>query len=341
MNKAEIADAIEDFADAAYRAFQAGLDGLELHSSNGYLINQFLSSAINQRGESDYGGEIGDPSIPGAKEGRARFVCDIIRAIREKLPEMFLSMKLSVVELDNATRVWPFHHFFPKGNSIEESIRIAKWVEKAGASAIHVSTGSMFPHPRNPAGPFPLDMAWHPFQSVVSSGRKSFALFYGMRFLGRLLPLFPALRQLLRLSWARTQADFLDGAGRPIPSKIEGLNLSEAAIIKKHVSIPVICTGGFQTAEGILRALRTESCDIVSIARGLLANPTLPNWLQAGNAGPERPCSYCNRCLVSVLEHPLGCYDLDRFDGDYDKMIDEVMSIFPDKTPDEWAPAIT
>ena len=51
------------FADGARRAREAGLDGVELHGANGYLFTQFLSSAINDR-DDDYGG---------ALENRARF----------------------------------------------------------------------------------------------------------------------------------------------------------------------------------------------------------------------------------------------------------------------------
>ena len=49
-----------DFADGARRAREAGLDGVELHGANGYLITQFLSSAINDR-KDDYGGIAREP----------------------------------------------------------------------------------------------------------------------------------------------------------------------------------------------------------------------------------------------------------------------------------------
>ncbi len=37
---------------------------------------------------------------------------------------------------------------------------------------------------------------------------------------------------------------------------------------------------------------------------------------------------YCNKCLVNVLENPIGCYELSRYNGDYEKMIGEIMSVF-------------
>ncbi|HUE75597.1 MAG TPA: NADH:flavin oxidoreductase, partial [Chloroflexota bacterium] len=49
MTIAEINETVQHFADGARRARDAGLDGVELHGANGYLITQFLSSAINDR----------------------------------------------------------------------------------------------------------------------------------------------------------------------------------------------------------------------------------------------------------------------------------------------------
>ncbi len=49
MTKPEIAEVVEQFAQGARRAREAGLDGVELHGANGYLLTQFLSSGINDR----------------------------------------------------------------------------------------------------------------------------------------------------------------------------------------------------------------------------------------------------------------------------------------------------
>lgn len=55
MTTAEIAAAVDEFAHAARAAIEAGADGIELHGANGYLIEQFLNPASNQRGDA-YGG---------------------------------------------------------------------------------------------------------------------------------------------------------------------------------------------------------------------------------------------------------------------------------------------
>src|SRR5258707_5961372 len=56
-SKAEIDHLVEAFAAGAWRAREAGLDGVELHAANGYLFTQFLSSGINDRTD-EYGGPV-------------------------------------------------------------------------------------------------------------------------------------------------------------------------------------------------------------------------------------------------------------------------------------------
>lgn len=67
----DIAAVVEGFAAAARNAIEAGLDGVEIHGANGYLLHQFLSPAANHRTDS-YGG---DP------ENRARLVIEVLTAV--------------------------------------------------------------------------------------------------------------------------------------------------------------------------------------------------------------------------------------------------------------------
>jgi N-ethylmaleimide reductase len=68
---AEIHGIVEDYGKAAERAKAAGFDGVEVHSANGYLLDQFLQDGSNKRTD-DYGG-----SIP----NRARFLLEVVQAI--------------------------------------------------------------------------------------------------------------------------------------------------------------------------------------------------------------------------------------------------------------------
>ena len=109
---------------------------------------------------------------------------------------------------------------------------------------------------------------------------------------------------------------------------IEGINAEHAAEIKKHLNIPVILNGGMQRASLIARVINDGMADAVSIARPLIANNNLPKLFEEGHDLAPRPCTFCNRCLLGDLKYPLGCYDLSRFDNNYDNMIAEVMSVF-------------
>src|SRR6266436_10091256 len=110
-SKAEIDHLVEAFAAGAWRAREAGLDGVELHAANGYLFTQFLSSGINDRTD-EYGGSLAN---------RARFLLDAIQAIRAKVGSKFhLQVKISAVDHNN---VVPWEK---KGNTLAESVQIAK-----------------------------------------------------------------------------------------------------------------------------------------------------------------------------------------------------------------------
>ena len=103
--------------------------------------------------------------------------------------------------------------------------------------------------------------------------------------------------------------------GRILPEKIEGMNQDDAASIRSASGLPVICVGGWQTAGRIREALRAGHCDLVSIARGLLANKDLVHAFAEGRDAPARPCTYCNKCLVNALLQPLACWEESRFDS--------------------------
>jgi 2,4-dienoyl-CoA reductase (NADPH2) len=299
MTLQDIAETQAAFAEGARRAREAGLDGVELHGANGYLITQFLSSAINDRTD-DYGGSL---------ENRARFVVGIVKAIRARVGSDFhLQMKISAVEHNNALL---FLKTEPPGNVLSDSIQVCRWLVEAGVDSIHVSTGSSFPHPKNPAGSdLPVDVLANTYEQLASSGLSTFRNF--LLFRGHLTA--AAFRKM-----------WLD-AGVPAEA-IEGLNLPDAKAIKNAVTVPVICTGGFQTASVIRSAIERGDCDAVSMARPLVANNDLPQQFAAGRDRAERPCTYCNKCLVHVVEHPIGCYEESRF-ASRDEMLREVMSVF-------------
>ena len=298
MTPAQIRETVAAFAEGARRAREAGLDGVELHGANGYLITQFLSSAINDR-KDEYGGSL---------ENRARFVLEIVRAIRQRVGTDFhLQMKISAQEHADAIA---FFNIGPPGNSLEDSVKVCKWLVEAGVDAIHVSSGSFFPHPTNPAGiDFPIAEITSVYDGMISGGgNQAFRTYL----------LFRQLPDLARRQW---------NEAAPPPDQIEGQLLPDARAVKAAVSVPVICTGGFQTGSVIDAALGRGDCDAVSIARPLIANNDLVEVFRRGQDRADRPCTYCNRCLGNVIENPLGCYEESRYPS-REAMIAEIMSVF-------------
>jgi dimethylglycine catabolism A len=77
MTQDEIAEVVEGFAQSAVNFVEAGLDGVEVQACHGYLIQQFLSPVTNVRMDG-YGG---------SPEGRARFLYEVVDAVRERLGE--------------------------------------------------------------------------------------------------------------------------------------------------------------------------------------------------------------------------------------------------------------
>jgi 2,4-dienoyl-CoA reductase (NADPH2) len=296
MDLVDIQATVLAFAEGARRAREAGLDGVELHSANGYLFTQFLSPAINDRTD-DYGGSL---------ENRARFLLDVVKAIRKKVGRDFhLQAKISATDYANA-----LDNKEPVGTVIADSVQVCKWLEAEGVDAIHVSCGNAFPHPKNPAGELPIDELVKTYDTLISSGKLTLRNYLIFR--------TELTAELFKRRWDKARGDI---------NAVEGANLPDARAIKAAVGIPVICTGGFQTASVIRQAIDSHSCDAVSIARPLIANNDLVKQFAAGHDRAAKPCTYCNRCLVNAVENPLGCYEPARFDS-RDDMVRQIMSVF-------------
>ncbi len=75
ISKGQIDDLVEHFAGAARRIRDAGLDGVDIHASSGYLLHEFLSPALNQR-DDEYGG---------SPENRMRILLEVIDAVRSEV----------------------------------------------------------------------------------------------------------------------------------------------------------------------------------------------------------------------------------------------------------------
>lgn len=115
-----IHEIVSDFGDCAYRAKQAGFDGVEIHGAHGYLIAQFMSPYSNKRTD-EYGGPL---------QNRIRFAVEIIEDIRKKCGDDFIvGYRISCDE------------FVTGGRNLEDTKTIVPYLDKAGISYVHATAG--------------------------------------------------------------------------------------------------------------------------------------------------------------------------------------------------------
>lgn len=81
-----------------------------------------------------------------------------------------------------------------------------------------------------------------------------------------------------------------------------GVNVHLAEEIKKHVSVPVACIGGLSDSDQMEEIIASGKADLVAMARGLLADPEIPNKVMA-NKGDD--IIHCLRCFVCMAERPI------------------------------------
>lgn len=121
MTEAEILEVIERFAATARRAEQAGFDGVELHGAHGYLISQFLSPLSNRR----------DDAWGGSLENRARFLLEIVRAIRAAVkPGFGVGVKLNSADFQRG------------GFDVADAQQVVRWLNELAVDLVEVSGGT-------------------------------------------------------------------------------------------------------------------------------------------------------------------------------------------------------
>lgn len=120
MTLDEVHSVIQMFIDAARRAKCAGFDEVQIHAAHFLFLSQFISPAVNRRSDS-YGG---------STENRMRILLEIMTGIREKAPNLHLTVKINSSD------------FVRNGLDAAESLEICKALAKAGIDSIEVSGNS-------------------------------------------------------------------------------------------------------------------------------------------------------------------------------------------------------
>jgi len=124
LSKDEIQKVIQDFADAAVRAVDAGFDLIEVHAAHGYLLHQFMSPLSNKRTD-EYGGSF---------ENRIRLTLEVLQAIKNAVPADYpVGVRISATDWMDGKDSW----------DIESSVGLSKALQQLGAVYIHVSSGGL------------------------------------------------------------------------------------------------------------------------------------------------------------------------------------------------------
>jgi len=133
MDAALIAEVLGAFRAAARRAREAGFKLIELHGAHGYLAHEFLSPLSNRRTDR-YGGAI---------ENRARFLLEIVAAVRTEWPaELPLFVRLSCTD------------WVPGGWDIEQTVALCRMLAEGGAvDLVDCSSGGLDPGQAVPLHP--------------------------------------------------------------------------------------------------------------------------------------------------------------------------------------------
>jgi 2,4-dienoyl-CoA reductase-like NADH-dependent reductase (Old Yellow Enzyme family) len=119
------------FADAAARAVDAGFEVVELHAAHGYLLHEFLSPVTNDRTDR-YGGDFAS---------RTRLLHETVAAVRERVPEAGLFVRLSATDWLDDRPSW----------TVADTVRLADALAD-DVDLIDVSAGGIHPDQATPEG---------------------------------------------------------------------------------------------------------------------------------------------------------------------------------------------
>lgn len=303
MSEEEIRETIENFRRGAARVVAVGADGIEVTAAKGYLIHQFLNPGINRR----------DDTWGGSENNRFRLLEEIVRAVRGEVGDDFLfGVRIAAEDLNHVPPLyWLLRTPHRAGNDLDTMLRYARRLAELGVDYLHVVSGYGFYSPRIVPGRFPTQEANIFFNHTSHLGFKAGARSVATNLVTRIWGVRALFELLAQWGWRYEQ----------------GINLHYAAEFKRATGLAIIANGGFQDLDVIEGAIRDARCDAVSLARALIANPDLVGaFFAAGKRIPDNPCTYCNRCVGRTGTHPLGCYDVSRFGGDYRAMEQEILA---------------
>lgn len=255
LKPAECVEMAKDFGRAVVTAHEAGFDSVEVHAGHGYLISQFLSPWTNRRRD-EFGGSL---------ENRMRFM----RMCLTEVMEQAARLKMAVLVKHN------MEDGFKGGIEIDESIEIAREIERLGVHGIVLSSGFVSRAPmavmrgRIPTKTMGYYMGWNEWlQKIVVS-------LFGQ--------------------WMIKQYDFK-----------ECFFLENAKRFREALQLPLVYVGGLVSREGIERVLG-EGFELVQMARALINDPSFVNKLREGDLTTRSGCDHRDYCIARMYSRDMQC----------------------------------
>lgn len=255
----QIHELTANFAAQALAAKKAGFDIVEFKGATSDDMNAFLTRRQNKR-KDEYG--------PQTIESRSRWLCEIVQAIKAACGEDFVVATLINVYEENDAALGKNDKYL----TVDESVEVAKLLEKAGVDWIQVRVGTPGLEPA----------CWAPDQ-MHAGFRADGMTGFGTQF-----------------DYSRHFGGLQDGKHHGVGAFIPG-----AAKIKKAVSIPVGCAGYVdpRTAPDMINdAVKNGDIDLVFMNRPLTVDPELPNKLQAKKRDEVAPCTRCFHCHTAGIQ---------------------------------------
>lgn len=254
MTLNDMKDTAKAFGDAVRTARQGGFDAVEVHAGHGYLISQFLSPATNTR-KDEFGGTL---------QNRMRFMKMVMNEVLEAAED-----KTAVLVKLN------MRDGFKGGMEIEESLEVAKELERLGVHALVLSGGFVSRAPMYVMrGSMPVNkLAQHMDNRIMS---------WFVKLFGKLLV--------------------------PDVAFTENYFLADAKRFRKELKIPLVYVGGILSKENIDEALEA-GFDAVAIARALIRDPDFITRLLSEQY-LHSACDTCNHCIAVMYNGPFSCIQL-------------------------------
>ena len=253
LKKEELAEMAREFGRAVNTARDAGFDCVEVHAGHGYLISQFLSPYTNRRRD-DFGGPL---------QNRMRFMRMCMEEVmKEARSDMGVLVKMNMRD------------GFRGGMDIDESLLVAKELQRCGAHALVLSGGFVSKAPMYVMrGEMPI--------YTMTYYMQQWWLKYGVRMFGK----------------------------KMVPSeKFKELYfLEDARLFKKELpDMQLVYVGGVVSRKGAEQVM-DEGFDFVQMGRALLNDPAFVDKMRL-DEDCRSGCDHVNYCIARMYSQDMACH---------------------------------